>query len=322
MKKIILASVALIAVFASCKKEDIRTVYKANPAEVTITVEVFDAYQGANVTSQANITANAGTVAGNTVKFVGDQAHFNAVPAQKVTISASFDGRDGSVTVPIDGTLEGGIATYSATVVIGNAIDPTKPINYDVVPGGYSEPEVVKSGYLAFATHSHDGKNWCINNTEFILEGLTSFESWLGNNEKKSNWKPVDGVVLSDAEKTLSEDKFKGIVAANPFISKTEKDVKYTVSAFSYFNYKVDYMNTVFYYDVVRIYTLKGGATESVRIATIELNCWSTKGAKVEIASPDHASHYVEGHGIDDEHYSHAHGHGGYNAGGGIVVAD
>ena len=56
MKKFILASFALIAVFASCKKEDIRTVYKAEPAKATITVEVYDAFLGQNVTTSPFLT--------------------------------------------------------------------------------------------------------------------------------------------------------------------------------------------------------------------------------------------------------------------------
>lgn len=321
MKKFILASVALIAVFASCKKEDIRTVYKAEPAKATITVEVFDAYLGKNVTSQAEITSNAGTVQGTQVVLVGDQGHFNAIPAQKITISAKYDGREGSATIQIDGVLEDGVAFYNAIVIVGSAIDPTKPIDYDVVAREPGEPKLYQTGYLEYATHSHDGKKWCINNTEFVLFGVTEFDDKNGINEGKSSCTMIDGIDFTDDEKKIAEDYFKKLCKANPEVI-TKKTINYTVSAFSYYNYRVDYKFTYQYYDVVRRFTLVDGSTKDVSIASIKLTSWSVGGGKMEIASPDHASHYVEGHGVDDPHYSHAHGKGGMNAGGGIVIAD
>lgn len=320
MKKIILASVALIAVFASCKKEDIRTVYKANPAEATITIKVFDALYGKDVTSQATVTADPSTspitVTGNTVKLVGDQAHYNAIPAQKVTVKASYDGRDGSVTVPVEGVLEGGVASYSATVVVGHAIDPTKPVDYTIKNGG-TELATGPKGYLAFATHSHDGSNWVINNSEFVLFGVTNYDEFSGI--KGMDIDPMDSEG-ADLEYILKQSV--ELTNANPFV-KTNKEYKYTVSAFSYFNVMVAYGYLTQFFDCYRVNILEDGSQLETLIGSIDLMTWVTSGPQyIEIASPDHASHYVAGHGVDDAHYSHEHGHGGSNAGGGIVIAD
>ena len=319
MKKIILASVALIAVFASCKKEDIRTVYKANPAEATITVKVFDALYGKDVTSQATVTADPSTspitVTGNTVKLVGDQAHYNAIPAQKVTVKASYDGRDGSVTVPVEGVLEGGVASYSATVVVGHAIDPTKPVDYRI-KNGSSELVSGERGYLAFATHTHDGANWVINNTEFVLFGVTDYEDRSGNKGMDINTMEASG---ADLDYILNQSVV--LAEANP-LNIEKKDYNYTVSAFSYFNVMVAYHDLTQTYNCYRVNILEDKTELETLIGSIDLTTWVTEVEYKEIASPDHASHYVAGHGVDDAHYSHEHGHGGKNAGGGIVVAD
>ena len=319
MKKIILASVALIAVFASCKKEDIRTVYKAEPAKATITVEVYDALYGQNVTSQANITANAGTVEGTQVVLVGDQANNYAIPEQKVTISAEFSGRKGSVTMPVSSLVEGGVASYSAVVVVGSPVDPKQPIDYEIVENDPSDPVTFKTWQLEKATHSHAGANWVINNTEFFIYGTTKYNDVVGFNEEKSKLNKL--VPLTDDEDATAELLFNLLIAVNPEKS-TEKELEYHVSAFSYFNVIVENQDAVQHFDLCRVLTLVDGSKESVRIADMEMHITSTKVSPVEMASPDHASHYVAGHGVDDAHWSHAHGYGGYNAGGGIVVAD
>lgn len=319
MKKIILASVALIALFASCKKEDIRTVYKTKPAEVTITVEVYDALYGKNVTSQANIASSVGTVSGNTVKIVGDEAHYNAVPAQKVTISASYAERSGSAGINIDGTLEGGVASYSVTVVVGHAIDPSKPVDYDIRQNGEAKEIPGDKGYLEFATHTHDGSKWVINNTEFVLFGVTEYEERLGLNSIAVDYMSSDG-----ADWDYVNGQAEDLEDANPKMF-TKKEYEYTVSAFSYFNVELSYSTVAQSFDCYRINILEDGSKLETLIGNIALSKWATRINYVEIASPDHASHYVAGHGVDDSHYSHyshGHGHGGSNAGGGIVIAD
>lgn len=333
MKKFILASVALIALFASCKKEDIRTVYKAEPAKATIAVEVFDAYQGKSVTSDAKIEGSVGTVTGNKIVIVGDKAHFYAIPAQDVVITASYEDkvrnetRKNSVTIKIDGVLEDGEAFYSALVIVGSAVDPTKPISYDIVTSKTKpDPDkVIKTGYLEKATHSHNGQKWCINNTEFVLFGTTTYPKYDGYSKSDSSLEMIEGA-YNDDEKKVAKGLLDTLLDELPEKKSEIVTAEYKVSAFSYYNFKVEYKQSYFLYDVVRVYTLADGKTTSnVSIAKIKLAKWDTKGQKIEMASPDHASHYVEGHGVDDPHYSHydhGHGHGGSNAGGGIVVAD
>lgn len=317
MKKFILASVALIAVFASCKKEDIRTVYKAEPAKATITVEVYDAFLGQNVTSQAKITANAGTVEGTQVVIVGEQANNFAIPQGDVKISAEFSSRKGSVTIPVPSIVEGGVAAYNALVIIGSPLDPSKSVEYVIEDAG-SEYASGKKGSLEKATHYHAGKDWCINNTEFVLFGLTNYDEIIGRSAMTVEFgEMADG---ADHDYILYQSEL--LAKEYPGVTVTEKEYKYNVSAFSYFNVLVQYSTMTYDFDLYRINKLVDGSELKTLIGSIEVVCDGTEIWKEEIASPDHASHYVEGHGIDDPHYSHAHGQGGYNAGGGIVVAD
>mgnify|MGYP003319178163 CR=1 FL=1 len=312
MKKFILASVALIAVFASCKKEDIRTVYKTKPAEVTITVKVIDALVGTPVT--ATITSSEGTVNGNEVKITGN----NAISKHPVTITAKYgDYEPVSGTITVEDLLEGGNASYSITIIVGHAIDPTKPVTYKVKHLD-AEATLVEERQLEFATHSHDGSKWVINNTEFVLFGVTNYEdrSGLVSIDKDDKAKGATGADLDFIEKTCNS-----LSEANPKVFE-EKEYSYTVSAFSYFNVIVSYSHLAQPIECYRVTTLEGGSTIETLIGTITLKTWSSAPTYKEIASPDHASHYVAGHGVDDPHYSHGHGHGGSNAGGGIVVAD
>lgn len=324
MKKIILASVALIAVFASCKKEDIRTVFETNEAVATINVSVFDAYLGTDVTD-ANVTASAGQVEGNTkVVIKGNKA----IAKQTVTITAtSKDGkRTGSYDLPVEALVEGGVATYSCKVVIGKAKTGDK--EYQMVP--VTHVEDYEFGYLlkSYAhyhediTHGTGLNQWCINNTEFCLHGETNYTKTSGTKNKVQI--EYGEVGLSDAEYLLIDDYAESITI--PY--ETEEVIySYFVSAFSYFNVVVTYKIENSAYVIQRRNVLENKTFDEWEdIAFLAKQDYTfTSIQPFEIPSPSHASHYVHGHGVDDSHYSHyshGHGYGGQNAGGGIVVAD
>lgn len=321
MKKIILASVALIAVFASCKKEDIRTVYETKAAEATINVYVFDAYLGTDVTD-ANVTASAGQVEGNTkVVIKGNKA----IAKQTVTITAtSQDGkRTGSYDLPVEALVEGGVATYSCKVVIGKAKTGDKEYQLFKKYAGqhYEFGYLLKSydHYYEDLTHGTGLNQWCVNNTEFCLFGETTYTETSGTQSIATIINHDAGI--SEAEELLIDEykESKDI----PYVTK-EVNYSYFVSAFSYFNVKVKYDVHEYIYLVQRRNILEGETFDEWEdIATITKTDYDyTSIERFEIPSPSHASHYVHGHGVDDPVHSHGHGQGGQNAGGGIVVAD
>lgn len=319
MKKIILASVALIAVFASCKKEDIRTVYETKEAVATINVYVFDAYLGTDVTD-AKITASAGVVDNYTVTIKGNKA----IAKQPVEITAiSSDGkRKNSAVVDVDALIEGGVATYSCKVVIGKAKTGNK--EYQLFPKmsaqhyefGYLEKSY--EHYHTDITHGTGLNQWCINNTEFCLFGETAYTKTSGTKESALITYEVE---LSEAEEILIDDYYESVLI--PYVAE-DTNYSYFVSAFSYFNVKVTYRVNEFVYLVQRRNILEDGTYDEWEdIAMISKTDYDfTSVERFEIPSPSHASHYVHGHGVDDPVHSHGHGQGGFNAGGGIVVAD
>lgn len=325
MKKIILASVALIAVFASCKKEDIRTVYETKAAEATINVYVFDAYLGKNV-DDAKITASAGVVDNYTVTIKGNKA----IAAQKVTITAiSSDGKRETsepAVVDVDALIEGGVATYSCKVVIGKAKTGDKEYQlFKKYAGQHYEFGYLEKSYAHYhedITHGTGLDQWCVNNTEFCLFGETTYTETTGT---QSIALFVDHEVgLSEAEEVLIEEYKESV--NKPYVAKEVK-YSYFVSAFSYFNVKVKYDVHEYIYLVQRRNILEGKTFDEWEdIATITKTDYDYTSIECfEIPSPSHASHYVHGHGVDDpthSHYNHGHGQGGSNAGGGIVVAD
>lgn len=314
MKKVILASVALLAVFASCQKEDIRTVYETEPAHATIQVNVFDAFLGKDVTSLATVTSSVGGVQlinGKwEISIIGDKT----IGKQTVNITAKYQDRSNTIGFEIASLIEGAVADYACTVTIGS---PKETVDFD-----FSYVDVDTDyiyGYLENATHEYNKQSWCINDSEYVLYGETNYIKKTGTFNK---------VVLTedaaDAEITWMDNVIKNQL----MVPDTSVDTKYeyVVSAFSYFNVEVKYTIDTDSYEFFRVFTSADGKYKSKEIfGTADIDDWSTSVKKLEIASPTHASHYVAGHGVDDpsySHYDHGHGHGGSNAGGGIIVAD
>ena len=318
MKKFILASVALLAVFASCKKEDIRTVYETTPATVTINVQVFDAYLG-QLGKDAVITASAGTVSGNVIKITGNKA----VAAQTVNVTASISddatdfARTGSVAIDVAALAEGGQANYSCKVIVGSPKQEMTGFSYEKT----ADPKKSEKffGSLEKADHSYNDTLWVINNSEFVLYGTTTYVNKVGTGSQSVDCglaktsEELD-YVLSTAALVCNDDPEYG----------KDKTYDYTVSAFARFNVFVTYTCNSIEYTCYRNFKLEDGKTTKEPIGVITNNDYTTSVVYKEGFAPDHASHYVAGHGVDDAHYSHGHGHGhgGENAGGGIIVAE
>ena len=315
MKKFILASVALLAVFASCKKEDIRTVYETTPATVTINFSVYDAFTGKDAVSPA-VTTSAGTVDGSKIVIKGNKA----VAAQEVTIKATVtDGltanpRTGEQKVAISFLCEGGQATYSAKVVVGS---PKAEITGFTCEEKKGAKQTKLAGILEKANHSYNDTLWVINNSEFVLYGTTTYTQKLGSKDPDVN---KSGAKTSEElDYVLSMVSEKSIV--DPEDGK-DKTYDYTVSAFSRFNVFVTYEWVPMEYTCYRNFKTEDGNTAKEVIGVFKFNNYTTSVVYKEGFAPDHASHYVAGHGVDDAHYSHGHGHGGENAGGGIIAAE
>ncbi len=316
MKKLFFASVALLAVFSSCQREDIRTVYETNPAVATVTVTVWDSYLGKDVTQDAGtkITASASSMASDKVVISGNKVTLTgskSLAQTSLKIDAEFNGHKGSATVVVAALVEGAVADYAAKVVLEDGKTSTS-YAYETRNGDVS---VKWAGCLDYAHTVHADARWCVNNSMYVLFGKTNYTSETG-----LFGTPVmkyDG--LNDAEKLYVDEKMAQIPSA---YATEKKDYEYTVAAFSYYNVYVTINKTVKYVDFYRIHQLADGTVEREKMTTCSYEDLNTVVEYKEIASPDHTSHYVPGHGVDDPTYSHEKGHGGLNAGGGIVVAD
>lgn len=263
------AVVAMIGsfLFTSCEKEDLNATFEAGPAEITFNVKVYDVLSGdvtdkATVTGADKISQNGGYAGG------------------KVTITATYDGATGSAEVTVNPLKAGGEATYNVNVVLSS--------QYEVVA---STPELTTvMDELGDPSHSHDNKNWFLNDKEYILTRTIEYKV-LDEQTAVSNVTAID---LTELLKAMNYDKsYKSVL-----------DLK--VSAWAY--YRVWKENTT----AKTVYTVKRkGGEETFGIVTVESD-YSTAAQYEETAFN---SHY---------HYGHGHGVHGYddNAGGGIVNQD
>ncbi|WP_296120016.1 DUF3869 domain-containing protein [uncultured Bacteroides sp.] len=253
--------------FTSCEKEDLNATFETGPAEITFNVKVYDVLSGdvtdkATVTGADKISQNGGYAGG------------------KVTITATYDGTTGSTEVIVNPLKAGGEATYNVNVVLSS--------QYEVV---VSEPKLITvEGELGDASHSHNNKNWCLNDNEYILTRSISY-TVLDKQAASSNVTAID---LTELVKAMNYDKSYESVF----------DIK--VSAWAYYRVWTERTDAETVYTVKR----KGGADT---FGTVTVNSVYSTAAQYEEAPFNSHYHYGHGHGV--------HGYDG-NAGGGIVYPD
>ena len=297
--------IALVGVFAACNPEDMTTAFQVAPAEVTLNATAVCAepgYTGASISYSP-----AQTVTGTPVLSAGS-----------ITATATYNGATGTSTVDYPMILAGGSATLNTVVFI-----PYTPGDSDyefTVEEADSEatPQVFM---LANAAHGHGTADSFVvtvgdeeyevpmleNANEFVLLDSYSYTEYEGAEF-------VDGEVYNDDFADTAKKFFDD--AATKEIKETKVTKDFSVSAWALYNVIQPVVTTVTSYNIVA--TPKAGANTPALadpvIASFKMKTVDGGAQFVEMAHPDHVSHYEAGHG---------HGHGsGSNAGGGLVEAE
>ena len=297
--------IALVGVFAACNPEDMTTAFQVAPAEVTLHATAVCAEPG--FTGASISYSPSQTVTGNPVLAAGS-----------ITATATYNGASGSSTVDYPAILAGGTADLNTVVFI-----PYTPGDSDYTfevkeAGSESKPQVFM---LPAAAHGA-GEKYVVevggeeyevpmleNANEFVLSDSYSYTTYEGA-ELVAGSNKVFNDDFADTAKKYFDD------AASKEIKETKVTKDFTVSAWALYNVIQPVVTTVTTYNIIA--TPKAGANTPELadpvIASFQMKTVDGGAQYVEMAHPDHASHYEAGHG---------HGHGdGSNAGGGLVEAE
>ncbi len=289
--------IALVGVFAACQPEDLNTAFSLGNAEATINVTVINTIDGANVTGQSTITGN--TVAPSEA----------GIPRQDITVSATYQGATGSTTVTIGPVLGGAKATYNVVVYIPGAIG-----DYTISTKAGDAVDSFNLMWLKDTKehgipYSYSYKGYEVNvmlenANEFVLVDKAKYVTYSG-------YEYANVVVVDSRFKSIVEN----IAKTDSEIVETEVEEEFQVSAWAVYNFFNLITTTT---KPIQIIATPNGNVPTVGengvIGTFNEVTKSSQAGKVELAHPDHASHYEAGHG---------HGHGaGNNAGGGLVDAE
>ena len=311
--------IALVGVFAACEPENLQTAFTVANATATVNETVLCAAPDFD-SSEVTVTYGWSNGTGFSTKSITGSP---AIEAGSVTVTAHYRGAEASTTVSFPKIYAGMDAVLTATVIL-----PYNAGGY-VIDFEYGDTEVadVEVYGLQAAAHGHgygvaqevefEGekfKVWMMENaTEFILED--SYTQLI-----------PDGYELGDFEVLNDDFAFESEYIYDLFdfysgIDYEEESYDFSVGAWSLYNV----INPVITYvtPIIVTATPEEGSNnpEIGPVASFNMyNLFAACGV-VEIAHPDHASHYHAGHG----HYTHdghaLHG-GNNNAGGGIIEAE
>jgi len=282
--------IALVGVFAACQPEDLKTIFQSSPAQLTINVsKVVNSVNGADVTAQASKTPYS--VTGTP-----------AIPAGVGTVSATYNNATGTLSVPYPAILaDTDPVTIDVTVHIpGSVGDYTIDVKETI-----GDEKVTKYILSEAKSHgiSHDGSLWLENASDYNLNDSCTYTEFTGE-----AWD-------EESEVKVFEDAFAEIVNANaevhnPGILEEEKEYKFTIPAWSWYQVVAEVHEIPVHFDVVA--TPSNGAPvigNNGVIGSFDSNSVYTIVGLNHMAHPSHA-----------DHYGHYTGHGnGSNAGGGLV---
>lgn len=241
-------------------------------------------------TSPAEVTLNVSVMDALTGNDVTAKATITVTGALTATGTTTFANGFAGGAVNITATYDGmtGTATVNTDAKkVGGKITYSANIilssEYNFVMKSQEEAAMVTKP-LSDQTHSHNGSDWCLNDNEYML--TRTFEYYAYNEQKAT----TDYATLSSLATSMTYDKSQ------------KKEVTYTFSAWSY--YRVIYKGTVTTttYNIVR----KGGTDTVGTFTVVSKNNYSIE--------PEEAAF--------NAHYSHGHGHGTQNAGGGLIEAE
>ena len=310
--------IALVGVFAACQPEELQTAFSVGNAKADITVTVVCAAEGFSQ-SAATVTYSW-SAGGNTQAIEGNPA----INAGTVTVTASYQGASASETVSYPKLFAGSETHLTATVMIPyNAGEYT----LEAVKAGEEEldPEVyVLQGSIDHGTATaydveFDGKSYSVpmveNATELVLTDSYSYKSF-------------SGFEVNEALKVTNDDfdadckiLYDAAVATAGITEKDEK-LEFCVSAWALYNVINPVITTVTTYNIVATPNGNNPALPNGGVVgTFKLEEKASSAGAVELAHPDHASHYQEPE--NGHYYGNGHGHGSNNnAGGGLLEAE
>ena len=309
--------IALVGVFAACEPENLQTAFNVPDATATINVTVLSGAPGFDE-KDATITY-AWSNGETTQSIVGNPS----IAAGTVKVTATWNGSSESATVSFPQIYAGMDLVLTATVFI-----PYNSGDYKLVVKA-GKPTVTTEVYgLQFAAHGHGYakaqevkfddvtyKVWMVENaSEFILEDQYTYNTYKGFDVKET-LKVLNNDFTADAENVYAAAiKKKGI-------TKGFKSYDFSVAAWSLYNVINPEFTTVTPYTIEAQPLLDSNNPTIPSVATFSLYEKSYAIGHVEMAHPDHASHYVphSGHLTPDGHALHGDNN---NAGGGIISAE
>lgn len=320
MKKFI-SLIALVGVFAACEPENLQTAFNVPDATATLDVTVISAAPGFDE-DDAVITAvwsTGETTTGKISSIVGNPS----IPAGSVKVTASWNGASETVTVSFPQIYAGMDLYLTATVFL-----PYNAGGYTLVAKAGTPVKTTKVYGLQFAAHGHgyakaqevefEGvkyKVWMVENaSEFILEDTYTYATYKGFDVKE------ELKVLNNDFKAEAENVYAAAVKGAG-IKKGFESYDFSVGAWSLYNVINPEITTVTPYTIEAQPLLGSGNPTIPEVATFSLYSIAYGKGVVEMAHPDHASHYVphSGHYTHDGHYLHGDNN---NAGGGIISAE
>ncbi len=265
--KLALAAIVLVSsMFTSCEKEDFSATFEPGNAEVYLTVNVYDVYDGL-VDVEPTIEGLASTKNGN--KFVFTQETFKGT--EKITITAEYKNGTGYTEVTLPALKAGGKAELSVSVMISEGRD----IKIEQV--GEPSISLYKTLFLEEdARHDYNGQLWLENASEYILTSEISYP------------------LVSEQTATTT---IQGNETVNSFVEALKYDrtaenhgvLTVKASAWSFYRIWVEVYQSITNYRVTR---------NGEELGTITVNCkYSTSVQYDEIPHPDHAGNYTHGHG-------------------------
>ena len=291
----------------------------ADPAQVDVTVTVFDSQSYTDVTKDSKIQASIVgggdlTIKDNIVTVVAKD-NKTPLPAMTLAIGATYNGHKAIEDELNIAEIPAGIkAKYSITVFIGSQA------TYSCIPVDRKEVKKVVGTFVSshgHATYTHDYKHattghgegegeWLYNETEFILKTEVAYTPWTGIIIDNCGYTMAEG--SNELDEVYVNSFYEGYISIG-LDNDTEKILPIEVSAWAMYSvYGTKTFSDVTY----EVYRRLPGDTDGKLVGTIVIREVSTNAEYCEAAMPGHDGHYVHGHGHDDVH--------GYssNAGGGI----
>lgn len=295
---------ALVAVFAACQPEKVQTAFTVAGATATINVQVFNVNTGAAYGGTYTLNASEGTVSGNnTVNIESPSSTGISKHDVTLTVVGPKLAKTYNYSVTIPDVLAGGHADVNAIIVVGEDGDT---FDYEVEENATEKTTEVAMVNEHYSTYTHDGSEYYLNNSEFLLEGEIEYDVLSGAEIDKNS---VDFKLGFDEQ--VAENIMK---AYNTGKKITKATLPITVSAYAIWRATATYtVKTVNYTVYATNRNKQGEKLVAGKFSGVQYS--STVATVDEKAAPGADGHYEKGHG-HDAHGSQA------NAGGGIIYSE